>query len=204
MSSMRTLDGSGPSQHPCRISTVTTSTLKSLASDSPLSQAPLRVTSCSRSTQSSSLASGDLTSTLSSQDVSVRRKLGVIVEWSHRAAGPRLIGKNSLFCLSTIVGVPLPLILFRLDWMNEGGQSSTGQLLDFMLETHPAWPKLLEMSKQKGINHFVLLNDLLEEQMKETNAPFLTALTKNLHIYPDLHGTEVQLASSWQAFRTRE
>jgi len=79
-------------------------------------------------------------------------------------------------------------------WMNEGGQSSTGQLLDFMLETHPAWPKLLEMSKQKGINHFVLLNDLLDEQMKETNAPFLTALTKNLHIYPDLHGNRSPLA----------
>lgn len=81
-------------------------------------------------------------------------------------------------------------LTFRsLVWMNEGGQSSTGQLLDFMLETHPAWPKLLEQAKAKGINHFVLLNDLLQEQMKETDAPFLTYLTRGLHIYPDLHGT---------------
>lgn len=72
--------------------------------------------------------------------------------------------------------------------MNEGGQSSTGQLLDFMLETHPAWPKLLEQAKAKGVNHFVLLGDLLLEQMKETQAPFLTYLTRGLHIYPDLHG----------------
>lgn len=72
--------------------------------------------------------------------------------------------------------------------MNEGGQSSTGQLLDFMLETHPAWPKLLDQAKAKGVNHFVLLNDLLKEQMKETDAPFLTYLTRGLHIYPDLHG----------------
>lgn len=73
--------------------------------------------------------------------------------------------------------------------MNEGGQSSTGQLLDFMLETHPAWNKLLENSKQKGINHFVYLGELLDELMKEEQAPFLTYLTKDLHIYPDLHGT---------------
>lgn len=72
--------------------------------------------------------------------------------------------------------------------MNEGGQSSTGQLLDFMLETHPAWNKLLENSKQKGINHFVYLGELLDELMKEEQAPFLTYLTKDLHIYPDLHG----------------
>lgn len=78
--------------------------------------------------------------------------------------------------------------------MNEGGQSSTGQLLDFMLETHPAWSKLLDMAKQKGVNHFVLLGDLLEEQKKEQDAPFLTYLTKGLHIYPDLHGNRSPLA----------
>lgn len=80
--------------------------------------------------------------------------------------------------------------------MNEGGQSSTGQLLDFMLETHPAWPRLLEQSKAKGINHFILLGQLLEELQKEQDAPFLTYLTKGLHIYPDLHGNRSPLADS--------
>ena len=77
---------------------------------------------------------------------------------------------------------------FTLDWMNEGGQSSTGQLLDFMLETHPAYDKLLKQAKQNGVNHFVLLGQLLEELQKEQGAPFLTYLTRELHIYPDLHG----------------
>ena len=72
--------------------------------------------------------------------------------------------------------------------MNEGGQSSTGQLLDFMLETHPAYTKLLAQAKEKGINHFVLLGQLLEELLQEQEAPFLTYLTRGLHIYPDLHG----------------
>ena len=87
--------------------------------------------------------------------------------------------------------------------MNEGGQSSTGQLLDFMLETHPAWPKLLAQSKEKGVNHFVLLGDLLEEQMKETDAPFLTYLTRGLHIYPDLHGESPSLALPHPKFHIR-
>lgn len=78
--------------------------------------------------------------------------------------------------------------------MNEGGQSSTGQLLDFMLETHVAWPKLLEQAKAKNTNHFVLLGELLEELMKDEQAPFLTYLTRNLHIYPDLHGNRSPLA----------
>lgn len=90
----------------------------------------------------------------------------------------------------------------RLDWMNEGGQSSTGQLLDFMLETHPAWNKLLETSKQKGINHFVYLGDLLEELVKEQQAPFLTYLTKDLHIYPDLHGMYPYLALTLRLLTT--
>lgn len=86
--------------------------------------------------------------------------------------------------------------------MNEGGQSSTGQLLDFMLETHPAWNKLLETSKQKGINHFVYLGDLLEELVKEQQAPFLTYLTKDLHIYPDLHGMYPYLALTLRLLTT--
>ncbi|WWD07669.1 hypothetical protein V865_005770 [Kwoniella europaea PYCC6329] len=71
-------------------------------------------------------------------------------------------------------------------WMNEGGQSSTGQLIDFMMQTHPAYPKLVELSKKSGKSTFELLGDRLEEMMKEKNAPTLTHLTKDLHFYPDL------------------
>ena len=74
------------------------------------------------------------------------------------------------------------------DWMNEGGQSSTGQLLDFMVETHPAFEKMKALSKEKGVHHFQLMGDMLEAMAKEQNAPFLPWLTRNLFIYPDLHG----------------
>ncbi|WVW78444.1 hypothetical protein I302_100398 [Kwoniella bestiolae CBS 10118] len=79
-------------------------------------------------------------------------------------------------------------------WMNEGGQSSTGQLIDFMMQTHPAYPKLVELSKKSGKSTFELLGDRLEEMMKERDAPTLTHLTKDLHFYPDLHG-ELQLSN---------
>lgn len=72
--------------------------------------------------------------------------------------------------------------------MNEGGQSSTGQLLDFMIETHPAVNKLKALAKERGTNHFSLLTDLLDEMVAEKKAPFMSALTKDVYLYPDLHG----------------
>ena len=36
--------------------------------------------------------------------------------------------------------------------MNEGGQSSTGQLIDFVITTHGAYPELLERAKQEQKN----------------------------------------------------
>ena len=37
-------------------------------------------------------------------------------------------------------------------WMNEGGQSSTGQLIDFVITTHAAYPELQERAKQAQKN----------------------------------------------------
>jgi ribulose kinase len=56
-------------------------------------------------------------------------------------------------------------------WMSEGGQSSTGQLIDFVMSTHPAYPKLLELSKKTGKNIFVLLGERLEEMRQEQGLP---------------------------------
>ncbi|MBW0470945.1 hypothetical protein O181_010660 [Austropuccinia psidii MF-1] len=81
-------------------------------------------------------------------------------------------------------------------WMNEGGQSSTGQLLDFIIDTHPAVNKLKETAKSKGVNHFVLLNDMLKQAQKDKKAPFLTYLTKDYYLYPDLHGNRSPLADN--------
>ncbi|KAI8460712.1 hypothetical protein BY996DRAFT_4574324 [Phakopsora pachyrhizi] len=81
-------------------------------------------------------------------------------------------------------------------WMNEGGQSSTGQLLDFIIDTHPSVNKLKELAKSAGVNHFVYLNNTLKQAQKDKNAPFLIYLTKDYYLYPDLHGNRSPLADN--------
>lgn len=81
-------------------------------------------------------------------------------------------------------------------WMNEGGQSSTGQLIDFVMSTHPAYPKLLDESKRTGKNTFVLLGERLDRMRQEKGFETATQLTKDLHFYPDLHGNRSPLADS--------
>ncbi|GAA5977946.1 hypothetical protein JCM5350_006276 [Sporobolomyces pararoseus] len=89
---------------------------------------------------------------------------------------------------------PYKHAIFPGYWMNEGGQSSTGQLLDFMIDTHPASTKLKEVAKEQGTNIFALLTSILEEMVKEKKVPFMSYLTKDFYLYPDLHGNRSPLA----------
>ena len=62
-----------------------------------------------------------------------------------------------------------------------------------MVETHPAFEKLKSLSADKGIHHFQYLANMLEDMKEEQKAPFLPYLTRNLFLYPDLHGKRMQL-----------
>ncbi|KNZ76848.1 FGGY carbohydrate kinase domain-containing protein [Termitomyces sp. J132] len=84
--------------------------------------------------------------------------------------------------------------VFQGWWMNEGGQSSTGQLIDFILTTHPAYTKLVELAKVQEKNIHTVLQEILEELRIERNVDTLTELTKDLHIYPDFHGNRSPIA----------
>jgi len=79
-------------------------------------------------------------------------------------------------------------------WMNEGGQSSTGQLIDFVLKTHPSYNKLLQLAEANKTTIYECLATELRRQMSETNCRSATELTKHLHFYPDLHGNRSPLA----------
>ncbi|OBZ71867.1 hypothetical protein A0H81_08080 [Grifola frondosa] len=81
-------------------------------------------------------------------------------------------------------------------WMNEGGQSSTGQLIDFMITTHPAYPRLTELAALQKINIHEVLQAELEKLRVEAGAESLTELTKDMHLYPDLHGNRSPIADS--------
>lgn len=57
-----------------------------------------------------------------------------------------------------------------------------------MIDTHPASEKLKQVAKEQGTNIFALLTTILEEMVKDKNVPFMSYLTKDYYLYPDLHG----------------
>jgi len=70
-------------------------------------------------------------------------------------------------------------------WLNEGGQSATGALVDHVIFNHGATETMMKASKEAGITPYEVLNAKLAELADE--AP-LHELTKDLHVCPYFHG----------------
>ncbi|KAG9003184.1 hypothetical protein FRB94_003345 [Tulasnella sp. JGI-2019a] len=83
-------------------------------------------------------------------------------------------------------------------WMNEGGQSATGQLIDFIIKNHPAYPELKALSAERKETIHDILETKLEElrNVKSGKPETPTGLTKDVHMYPDFHGNRSPLADS--------
>ncbi|XP_043709878.1 FGGY carbohydrate kinase domain-containing protein isoform X2 [Telopea speciosissima] len=79
-------------------------------------------------------------------------------------------------------------------WLTEGGQSATGALLDYVVENHVASPPLANRAASQRISIFELLNRILESMMNDLKAPFLAALTRDIHVLPDFHGNRSPIA----------
>lgn len=79
-------------------------------------------------------------------------------------------------------------------WMNEGGQSSTGQLIDFIITTHAAYPELKERAKREDKNIHQVLLDILKKLCADNQLDSFTALMKDVHFYPDFHGNRSPIA----------
>lgn len=79
-------------------------------------------------------------------------------------------------------------------WMAEGGQSATGELLKYILETHPAYAETTAASKALGQNIYDFLNDHLREMADGVGAPFLGYLTRHYFFYGDLWGNRSPIA----------
>jgi FGGY-family pentulose kinase len=71
-------------------------------------------------------------------------------------------------------------------WLNEGGQSATGSLIDHMVMTHAAYPAVLEQARVAGETIYQRLNAMLETLA--ASVAFPAALTEGLHVMPDFHG----------------
>ncbi len=68
-------------------------------------------------------------------------------------------------------------------WLNEGGQSAAGALLDWTLRQSDAWPLLESTAKTQSRNIYAVLNDWLADLESREIWP-----TRNLHVLSDHHG----------------
>ncbi|KAF8630051.1 hypothetical protein AX15_003136 [Amanita polypyramis BW_CC] len=84
--------------------------------------------------------------------------------------------------------------VFRSWWINEGGQSSTGQLIDFIITTHPAYPQVVEQAKRENKSIHAVLEDILQQLRAERGVGTNVELTKDIHFYPDFHGNRSPIA----------
>ncbi|OYW12494.1 MAG: ribulokinase [Acidiphilium sp. 37-67-22] len=71
-------------------------------------------------------------------------------------------------------------------WLNEGGQSATGALIDHVVTTHAAYPALAAAAKAEGASIYERLNALVGRMAAAAGST--AALTGDLHVFPDFHG----------------
>ncbi|KAK0206076.1 FGGY family of carbohydrate kinase [Desarmillaria ectypa] len=142
---------------------------------------------------------GTVAAKTKTKDGQLSTDLPSVDESSHRLAA--VAGTSTCHLVQSREGVfvngvwgPYKDPVFRGWWMNEGGQSSTGQLIDFMLTTHPAYNKLVELGKEQKKNIHVVLQEMLAKLKEESKVDSLTELTKDIHLYPDLHGNRSPIA----------
>ncbi|MCY9802351.1 FGGY-family carbohydrate kinase [Vibrio scophthalmi] len=79
-------------------------------------------------------------------------------------------------------------------WLNEGGQSATGALIDHIITSHPLYNTAKEQADKLGQTIYQLLNDrLLELAGSKEDIAFLT---RDIHVLPYFHGNRSPRANA--------
>jgi FGGY-family pentulose kinase len=73
-------------------------------------------------------------------------------------------------------------------WLTEGGQSATGALIDWTIQSHARGAELAAEAKAQGTTVYALLNERLDRLAVQRGVPFPAALARELHVLPDHHG----------------
>ncbi|XP_017071541.1 FGGY carbohydrate kinase domain-containing protein [Drosophila eugracilis] len=78
-------------------------------------------------------------------------------------------------------------------FLNEGGQSIAGHLLDHVIKSHESYAELkAELGEDKFI--YQHLNKLLPELAAARGLSQISCLTQDIHVWPDLHGNRSPIA----------
>ncbi|EPS38089.1 hypothetical protein H072_8175 [Dactylellina haptotyla CBS 200.50] len=81
-------------------------------------------------------------------------------------------------------------------WMAEGGQSSTGSLLNHVLTTHPSYAAAKAKAIEKDQSVYELLNNQLEDLRVEQGAPSISYIARQIFFYGDHHGNRSPIADA--------
>lgn len=79
-------------------------------------------------------------------------------------------------------------------WMAEGGQSATGELLKYVIETHPAFNEAMTVAETFNTNIYEYLNEHLRELAEKHNAPSISWLGRHFFMYGDFFGNRSPIA----------
>ncbi|MCS7190097.1 MAG: FGGY-family carbohydrate kinase [Fimbriimonadales bacterium] len=77
-------------------------------------------------------------------------------------------------------------------WMNEGGQSAAGALIDYTLEHHRQYPALELKAEREGVSIYEAANRIVDELTRDL--PYPALLTRHLHVLPDHYGNRAPYA----------
>ena len=67
-------------------------------------------------------------------------------------------------------------------WLTEGGQSAAGSLIDWAIQTHPAYAEIKDLSETNGETIYETLNRRVEELAAERGLTDAALLTRDLHV----------------------
>ncbi|GIV08041.1 MAG: ribulokinase [Fimbriimonadales bacterium] len=77
-------------------------------------------------------------------------------------------------------------------WMNEGGQSAAGALIDYTLEHHRQYPALELKAEHEGVSIYEAANRIVDALAQ--GLPYPALLTRDLHLLPDHYGNRAPYA----------
>ena len=68
-------------------------------------------------------------------------------------------------------------------WLTEGGQSATGSLIDYTLESHAAGPELDQLSQASGRSVYEVINAEVQKSAADAGLSHPALLTRDLHVF---------------------
>lgn len=79
-------------------------------------------------------------------------------------------------------------------WLNEGGQSATGSLIDFTIRSHSAYDELKSAADARNLTVYFYLNMHLENLRTSKRLRYLALCTDSIHVCPCHHGNRSPFA----------